>query len=65
MAAGHVPAENDPERAGPDLVLAAERDQLIRSREFLRLMREDVLSLKAMGGDPVSAEFLKSDLYHR
>ncbi len=36
-----------------------------RSREFLHLMREDVLSLKAMGGDPVSEEFLKADLYHR
>ena len=29
------------------------------------MMREDVLSLKAMGGDPVSDEFLKADLYHR
>ncbi len=29
------------------------------------MMREDVLSLKAMGGDPVSEEFLKADLYHR
>jgi hypothetical protein len=38
---------------------------LRRSREFLNLMREDVLSLKAMGGDPVSEEFLKADLYHR
>jgi hypothetical protein len=28
-------------------------------------MREDVLSLKAMGGDPVSEEFLKADLYRR
>ncbi len=36
-----------------------------RSREFLRLMREDVLSLRAMGGDPVSEEYLKADLYHR
>jgi DNA helicase IV len=36
-----------------------------RSREFLRLMREDVMSLKAMGGDPVSEEYLKADLYHR
>ena len=36
-----------------------------RSRDFLRLMREDVLSLKAMGGDPVSEEYLKADLYHR
>jgi DNA helicase IV len=53
------------ERAGGNPVLAAERDQLRRSREYLNLMREDVLSLKAMGGDPVSEEFLKADLYHR
>jgi hypothetical protein len=38
---------------------------LRRDREFLALMREDVLSLKAMGGDPVSEEYLKADLYHR
>jgi DNA helicase IV len=46
-------------------VLAAERDHLRRSREFLRLMREDVLSLRAMGGDPVSEEYLKAELYRR
>ena len=46
-------------------MLAAERDHLRRSREFLRLMREDVLGLRAMGGDPVSEEYLKADLYHR
>ena len=28
-------------------------------------MREDVLGLSAMGGDPVSEEFLKATLYHR
>jgi DNA helicase IV len=28
-------------------------------------MRADVLSLEAMGGDPVSTEFLKADLYRR
>jgi len=28
-------------------------------------MREDVLSLRAMGGDPVSEEYLKAGLYHR
>src|SRR5215469_618505 len=40
--------------AGPaDPVLAAERDHLRRSREFLRLMREDVLGLEAMAGDRV------------
>jgi len=48
-----------------DPVLTAERDQLQRSREYLRLMREHVLSLKPMAGDPVSLEFLKADLYHR
>jgi DNA helicase IV len=46
-------------------VLAAEREHLRRSREFLRLMRADVLSLRAMGGDPVSEEYLKADLYRR
>src|SRR4051812_42606645 len=28
-------------------------------------MRENVLSLRAMGGDPVSEEYLKASLYHR
>jgi DNA helicase IV len=28
-------------------------------------MREDVLGLRAMGGDPVSEEYLKATLYHR
>jgi DNA helicase IV len=46
-------------------VLAAEREHLRLSREFLRLMRADVLSLRAMGGDPVSEEYLKADLYRR
>ena len=49
----------------PDPVLAAERDYLGRSRDFLRLMREDVLGLRAMAGDRVSEEYLKADLYHR
>jgi DNA helicase IV len=53
------------ERPGADPVLTEERDQLRRSREYLRLMREHVLSLRAMGGDPVSEEYLKADLYHR
>jgi hypothetical protein len=53
------------ERSGVDPVLTAERTELRRSREFLHLMREDVLSLKAMGGDPISEEYLKADLYHR
>jgi DNA helicase IV len=49
----------------PDSVLAAERAHLAASRQFLRLMREDVLSLRALGGDPVSEQFLKADLYRR
>src|SRR5215468_9394617 len=48
-----------------DPVLAAEREHLRQSREYLRLMREDVLSLPALGGDRVSIEYLKADLYHR
>src|SRR6266851_5010804 len=50
---------------GPDPVLVAEREYLSQSRQFLRLMREDVLSLRALGGDPVSEEYLKADLYRR
>src|SRR5215472_15566099 len=46
-------------------VLAGERQHLRRSREFLELMRTDVLSLRAMGGDPVSEQYLKADLYRR
>ncbi len=48
-----------------DAVLAAERAHLRASREFLRLMRENALSLRALGGDPVSEEYLKADLYRR
>jgi UvrD-like helicase C-terminal domain/AAA domain len=57
-----------PESAGPtapDQTLTAEREHLSSSRDFLRLMREDVLSLRALGGDPVSEEYLKADLYRR
>jgi DNA helicase IV len=56
--ASRDPGEDDP-------VLVAERAHLRGSREFLRLMREDVLSLRALGGDPVSEEYLKADLYRR
>src|SRR5215475_6861047 len=56
---------SSPAPAPADPVLAAERDHLRRSREFLRLMREDVLGLEAMAGDRVSQEYLKADLYHR
>ncbi len=48
-----------------DPVLTAEREQLRRSRDYLSLMREDVLSLEALAGDRVSQEYLKAELYHR
>jgi len=54
-----------PSGGAGDPVLTAERDHLRLSREFLRLMRENVLSLRAMGGDPVSEEYLKADLFRR
>ena len=54
-----------PDPGHGDAVLAAERAHLQASREFLHLMRENVLSLKALGGDPVSEEYLKADLYRR
>lgn len=53
------------EQPNPDNILAAEREHLRQSREFLELMRTDVLSLRAMGGDPVSEQYLKADLYRR
>ena len=75
------PGRADPGRADPggadpgrpdlagqpaaDQVLIAERDHLRQARDDLRLMREDVLSLRALGGDPVSEEYLKADLYRR
>jgi DNA helicase IV len=46
-------------------VLSAERQHLSSSREFLERMRADVMSLRALGGDPVSEEYLKADLYRR
>jgi DNA helicase IV len=60
-------AEEPPDASLPSgtSVLAAERAYLAQSREFLHLMREDVLSLKALGGDPISEEYLKAELYHR
>ncbi len=60
------PAPGDgADHADDDAILSAERAHLDRAREFLRLMREDVLSLRALGGDPVSEEYLKADLYRR
>ncbi len=67
-----MPAVSQAEGEPPDTttppgtsVLAAERAYLAQSREFLHLMREDVLSLKALGGDPISEEYLKAELYRR
>ncbi len=63
--AGDPARPHIPPAVPPDPVLAAERDHLRSSREFLRLMREDVLGLRAMAGDRVSEEYLKADLYRR
>jgi DNA helicase IV len=60
-----VPENHSAERTVADPVLTAEREQLRRSRDYLNLMREDVLSLNPMAGDRVSLEYLKADLYHR
>jgi DNA helicase IV len=50
-----------------DSVISTERAHLARSREFLHLMRENVLELakNPMAGDRVSLEYLKADLYRR
>ena len=45
--------------------IRAERAHLLQSREFLHLMREDVLAINPMAGDRVSLEYLKADLYRR
>ncbi len=58
-------SRSGPGPAGASEVLASERAYLRQAREYLRLMREDVLSLRALGGDPVSEEYLKADLYRR
>jgi DNA helicase IV len=59
---GHpAPATDDDD----DPVLLGEREHLRSSREYLRAMRDNVLSLRALGGDPVSEEYLKADLYRR
>jgi DNA helicase IV len=64
--AGLAEPANPGETTEPaDPVLVAEREHLRESREYLRLMRENVLSLPALGGDRVSIEYLKADLYHR
>ena len=52
---------------GEDAVIDAERAHLTTSREYLHLMRENVLGLarNPMAGDRVSLEYLKADLYRR
>jgi DNA helicase IV len=60
-----VPENISAERTVADPVLTAEREQLRRSRDYLSLMRDDVLSLEALAGDRVSQEYLKAELYHR
>ena len=58
-----MPADSGEDDEDP--VIRAERDHLIRSREYLGIMREDVLAITPMAGDPVSLEFLKADLWRR
>jgi DNA helicase IV len=55
------------DRVAEDRVIADERTHLARSREFLHLMRDNVLTLaeNPMAGDRVSLEYLKADLYRR
>jgi DNA helicase IV len=48
-----------------DPVIRAERAHLVQSRDYLRVMREEVLAINPMAGDPVSLEYLKADLYRR
>lgn len=45
--------------------LAAEQAYLDRCRRELARMREKTLSMKAVGGDPISAEFLAETLHRR
>jgi hypothetical protein len=59
------PAEGEPPDTDPSAVLDTERAYLLESRKFLQLMRDDVLSLEALGGDPVSEQYLRAELYHR
>ena len=68
--AGPVTAEaatEDTDQQPADATIAAERAHLAHSREFLHLMRENVLTLaqNPMAADRVSLEYLKADLYRR
>jgi DNA helicase IV len=55
----------DADDSDPEHTLSAERAHLSSSRDFLRLMLENVLSLRPLAGDPVSEQYLKADLYRR
>jgi DNA helicase IV len=63
----HTDDADDNGGPGEDGVIAAERAHLAHSREFLHLMRENVLILaeNPMAADRVSLEYLKADLYRR
>jgi DNA helicase IV len=60
-----VSAMEDDTDTDTDHVLAVEHEHLAKSREYLALMRQDVLSLPALAGDHVSEQYLKADLYRR
>jgi DNA helicase IV len=45
--------------------LESERRQLVHARRCLEQMRDAVRSLDPHGGDPVSTEYLKAELYRR
>ena len=64
---GHRADRHTDKDSNPDDVIAAERAHLTQSREYLHLMRENVLGLarNPMAGDRVSLEYLKADLYRR
>jgi DNA helicase IV len=66
-ASNHGQADQGQVPPGEDNVIGEERAHLARSREFLHLMRENVLTLaqNPMAGDRVSLEYLKADLYRR
>ena len=49
----------------PDDPLEPERQHLQHARHCLELMRDAVRSLDAQGGDPVSTEYLKAELFRR
>jgi DNA helicase IV len=66
-----VPASSDTEQepdqaADTDPVIAAERSYLLEARNFLGLMRDNVLALDSrVAADRVSEEYLKATLYWR